>query len=215
MAEEAVLAANRATPTTGKAILTCSLRPAGITGEGDVQQIPPMMNLFFTNKMHFQVGNNENLFDFTYVGNVAHAHCLAAVALLETAKQSTPPLDHEKVDGEAFFITNDSPIYFWDWPRMLWKIAGAKQGTEGVWVITKDIGIPLATIMETVCGLIGKQSSLTRKAITFSCMTRYYDISKAKTRLGYKPIVSLKEGAERAVKHYLAERQKLEEKKGQ
>ena len=54
------------------------------------------------------------------------------------------PLDSEKVDGEAFMITNDSPVYFWDFPRMLWKAAGLEQGTEGVWVITKDVGIPLA-----------------------------------------------------------------------
>lgn len=181
-------------------------------GEGDVQLVPPMLNLFFTNKMQFQIGANDNLFDFTYVGNVAHAHCLAAVALLQTARSATAPLDHEKVDGEAFFITNGSPIYFWDFPRMIWKAAGATQGNEGVWTITKDIGLPLATVMEAVYGLLGKQPKLTRKAIVFSCMTRYYDITKARMRLGYEPIVSLKEGAERAVAHILNDRKVSQEK---
>jgi sterol-4alpha-carboxylate 3-dehydrogenase (decarboxylating) len=184
-------------------------------GEGDVQLVPPMIELFFTNRMHFQVGENENLFDFTYVGNVAHAHCLAARALLITSKAATAPLDHEKVDGEAFIITNDSPLYFWDFPRMLWKAAGSDKGIEGVWTITKDVGIPLATLLEAVGYVIGKPAKLTRKAIKFSCMTRYYNINKAKQRLGYVPLVSLKEGAERAVNYILAQRKLEAEKKAQ
>lgn len=165
--------------------------------------------------MHFQVGSNENLFDFTYVGNIAHAHCLAAVSLLVTSKAATAPLDHEKVDGEAFIITNDSPIYFWDFPRMLWKIAGSEKGTEGVWVITKDVGIPLATLLEGIGYLTGKPAKLSRKAITMSCMTRYYNINKAKQRLGYKPIFTLREGAERSVKWILDQRKAAEAKKAQ
>lgn len=99
---------------------------------------------------------------------------------------------------------------------MLWKAAGAQQGTEGVWVIKKDVGIVVATVAESVMGIIGKQpKGLTRKAIKFSCMTRYYDISKAKARLGYRPIVGLREGAERAVEFVLDERQKEAAKKGQ
>lgn len=203
LAEEAVLAANRSGPSN---LLTACIRPAGIYGEGDVQLVPAMLDLYFNGKTNFQVGHNTNLFDFTYVGNVAHAHMLAAFLLLSTAKLNTAPLDHEKVDGEAFIITNDAPLYFWDFPRQLWALAGSKKGTEGVWTITKEVGIPLATVSETLLPLIGRQSKLTCRAIRFSCMTRYYNISKARQRLGYKPIVSYREGMERAVGHYLAAR---------
>jgi len=201
-AEEAVLAANRTGPSN---LLTACIRPAGIFGEGDVQLVPPMMDLLFTGKTNFQVGHNTNLFDFTYVGNVAHAHLLAA-HLLSTSKLSIAPLDHEKVDGEAFIVTNDAPIYFWDFPRNLWALAGSKEGTERVWTITKEVGIPLAAVAENLLPLIGRQSKLTRRSIRFSCMTRYYNIGKAKQRLGYRPIVSMKEGTERAVKSILASR---------
>ncbi len=46
-------------------------------------------------------------------------------------------------------------------------------------------------------------------------MTRYYDCSKAKRRLGYKPIVSLQEGIQRAVGFWLEEQKREGEKKGQ
>src|SRR5271168_4973162 len=102
-AEAAVLAANRS-PAFPK-LLTCAIRPAGIFGEGDTQALPSMAEIALTSKTNFQLGTNENLFDFTYVGNIAHAHLLAAHALLATSFLTTAPLDHEKVDGEAFIIT--------------------------------------------------------------------------------------------------------------
>ena len=54
-------------------MLTASIRPAGIMGEGDVQLVPPMLDLYFQKRTNWQVGSNDNLFDFTYVGNVALA----------------------------------------------------------------------------------------------------------------------------------------------
>ena len=206
-AEECVIAANRSGPST---LLTACIRPAGIFGEGDVQLVPPMMDLLFTGKTNFQVGLNENLFDFTYVGNVAHAHLLAAAALIQTAKLATAPLDHEKVDGEAFIVTNDSPVYFWDFPRQLWALAGHKQGTEKVWTITKEVGIPLATVSEGVMGMLGRKSKLTRRGIKFSCMTRYYSCAKARERLGYRPLVGMKEAMRRSVESHLEGRERGE-----
>jgi len=212
-AEDLVLAANRS--EAKPSLLTAAIRPAGIVGEGDVQQVPAMLELYFNGRTNFQVGANDNLFDFTYVGNIAHAHLLAASLLLSTSKLSTMPLDHEKVDGEAFIITNDTPVYFWDWPRMLWKAAGHTEGTEKVWVISKEVGMPLASITQLVATITRRPSKFTPRGVKFSCMTRYYNITKAKQRLGYKPLVSLREGAERSVKWALDERARGAEKKAQ
>lgn len=174
-----------------------------------------MLQVYYTGKTGFQLGDNNNLFDFTYTGNVAYAHILAAIALLATSRSSTAPLDHEKVDGEAFMITNGEPIYFWDLARMLWREAGCTLGTDHVWVISKEIGLPLAGVVETVCGLFGIHTPFTRKAFRMSSMTRYYNISKAKTRLGYKPLWTLQEGIVRAVKWDTERRQREAEKKRQ
>lgn len=72
-AEDLVLAAN------GKrGLLTCALRPSGIFGPGDRQAISGFHSVIKNGQTKFQIGDNTNLFDWTYVGNVAHAHLLAA-----------------------------------------------------------------------------------------------------------------------------------------
>lgn len=204
IAEQIVLDANR---KYGK-MLTVAIRPAGIFGEGDVQVIPPMLKAYEKGQTKFQLGTNTNLFDFTYVGNVAHAHILAAVALMKTYNMSTAPLDHERVDGEAFLITNDSPVYFWDFARMVWKAAGDKTEPRDVWKIEKDTGLMIATLVEWAFWLAGGWTpNLTRRAVNFSSMTRYYNIDKARRRLGYRPLVGMGEGVERATAWFQKQRQ--------
>ncbi|PWZ01118.1 3-beta hydroxysteroid dehydrogenase/isomerase [Testicularia cyperi] len=78
-AERLVLDANTDQPGTLK---TVALRPAGIFGIGDRQALPGFFNVLRSGKTHFQIGENQNLFDWTYVDNVVHAHLLAADKLL-------------------------------------------------------------------------------------------------------------------------------------
>lgn len=167
-----------------------------------------MINIYREGKSNVQVGDNNNLFDFTYVENVAHGHLLAARALLVTAASATVPLDHERVDGEAFLITNDSPVYFWDFCRAVWAAAGSPHGTEHVWTLSRELGMVLGFLSETFFAIIRKPPTFNRQRIVYSCMTRYYDISKAKRRLGYKPLVSLDEGVRRSVKWTLENEKK-------
>ncbi|KAI0176269.1 sterol-4-alpha-carboxylate 3-dehydrogenase [Hypoxylon sp. FL1284] len=206
-AEELVLAANR---VDGSDLLTTAIRPSGIFGEGDIQLVPHAVNVYREGKDKVQVGPNDNLFDFTYVENVAHAHLLAARALLVTHAASTAPLDHEKVDGEPFIITNDSPIYFWDFMRSLWRAAGSPRGTDHVWVMSRDFGLLLGFLSEVAFALMRQTPTFNRQRIVYSTMTRYYDITKAKRRLGYKPLVSLGDGVKRTVKWTL-EQEKAKE----
>ena len=174
-----------------------------------------MIKVYREGKHHFQLGPNTNLFDFTYVLNVAHAHLLAAHALLHSHTLSTPPLNHEKIDGETFFITNMEPVYFWDFPREIWKNLGNKEGNESVWVIGQEVGNVLGSVMDWGMWCVGKKSKLTPREVKYSCMTRYYDCSKARTRLGYEPIVGLKEGVRKAVGWFEEESRREGEKKGQ
>ncbi|GJC80026.1 sterol-4-alpha-carboxylate 3-dehydrogenase, decarboxylating [Colletotrichum liriopes] len=184
-------------------LVTCSIRPAGIFGEGDTMVTHQMVKIYREGKTGVQLGDNDNLFDFTYVGNVAHAHLLAARLLLATAAASTAPLDHEKVDGEAFLVTNDSPIYFWDFARAIWRAAGSDKGTSHVWAIPREIGVVLGFCSEVFFTIIGKPPIFNRQRNIYSCMTRYYNISKAKRLLGYRPIVGLGDGIKRGVQWFL------------
>lgn len=162
-----------------------------------------MVSLWRQGRHNIQIGDNNNMFDFTYVENVAHAHLLAARALRVTAGSKTVPLDTERVDGEAFLITNDTPTYFWDFARLVWNAAGSQDGLDRVWHLSRDFGYLLGFLSEVVYAIIRKPPTLNRQRITYSTMTRYYDISKAKRRLGYKPIVGLEEGIRKSVKWIL------------
>lgn len=197
MAESIVLAANRKYGN----MLTVALRPAGIFGEGDVQMIPGMLVAYQKGQTKFQLGSNDNLFDFSYVGNVAHAHILAAVALVNTEG----PVDRDRVDGEAFFITNDSPLYFWDFARLVWKIAGDRTEPSQVWVIETGIGLVIASIIEWIFWLFGRKPNLTRRIVRFSSMARYFNTDKAKKAFGYEPLTGMEEAIVRSVKSFMTD----------
>lgn len=195
-----VLAANRQEQYHG--LLTVSIRPAGMIGEGDVQNVPNVLKAYREKRTRFQLGSNDNLFDFTYVGNAAHAHVLAATALMRTAARpgQTVPLEHERIDGEAFFVTNDSPVYFWDFPRLVWRAAGDTTRLEEVWCIPTQTGLVIASLLEAVMGLFGRKPAFTRQIVKYTAMTRYFNCRKARERLAYEPIVPVEEAVRRAVR---------------
>lgn len=197
LADDLVLAANR----KYGGMLTVAIRPAGIFGEGDVQMLPNMLKAYYDGKTKWQLGNNENLFDFTYVGNVAHAHILAAKELIKTQAQRTQSRDEDRIDGEAFFITNAEPYRFWDFTRAVWAAAGDKIKPEEVWVIPKGLSLLIASLIEWTFWLLfwgRKKPALTRQQVKFSCMTRTYNVEKAQRRLGYQPIVGMSDAIKRS-----------------
>ncbi|KAL3467320.1 hypothetical protein BJX64DRAFT_248432 [Aspergillus heterothallicus] len=218
-AEELVLKYNRSSPSS---MLTCALRPSGIYGEKDSQVILKILDhgVSASNTvLKMQLGENNNLFDFTYVGNVAYSHTLAAYRLLASHQRHESGkgdlLDYEKVDGEAFLITNDQPVYFWDFTHATWALAKRIVEPSQVWELPEWLLGPIGGIAEAVLGLLGRTPKLTRRVVRYSCMTRYYSCEKAKQRLGYSPLVPLDEGLARGVGYFL-ERWRLEgEKKGQ
>lgn len=198
MAENLVLASNRKHAN----MLTIAIRPAGIFGEGDTQVVPGLLKAYYGRKTRFQLGDNMNLYDFTYVGNVAYAHILATIALLNTHELPTTPPDDERVDGEAFIITNGSPVYFWDFARLVWMAAGDQTELSQVWAIGKGLGLQLVSLSEWLFWFAGgRKPALSWKAFNYSSMARYFNIDKAKTMLGYRPQVGMEEGVIRTVRY--------------
>jgi len=206
MAEIHVLEQNR--PKDFPGFLTCALRPSGIFGAGDMLATPRIMQAYYKGQTKFQLGYNDNLFDWTEVTNVAHAHHLAAAALLTTREREEQgkaiPLDNEKVDGEAFLITNDQTCFFWDFSRMIWRACGDTTKPSQVWILPREFGMLLAAIFEWVYWFAKwGQPNLTRQVIRYSAMTRYFNIDKAKRRLGYRPVISVEDGVNRGVAHLI------------
>lgn len=165
--------------------------------------LPGMLEAYFQGKTWVQLGQNQNLFDFTENTNVAHAHYLAAVALTKQQQQQQQQRqipDSERVDGEAFFITNDEPRYFWDFTRLAWRYAGDTTRPEQVWTVPRRGAFVLAWVLEWVFWALRLgDPPLTRMKVRLCSMTRYFSVDKAKKRLGYTPLVGLEEGLRLAV----------------
>ncbi|OJA08180.1 hypothetical protein AZE42_09057 [Rhizopogon vesiculosus] len=187
MAEKLVLDANGR-----NGLSTASLRPAGLFGPGDRVTVPVFMNSMLSGRSHVQLGDNSNLFDWTYIGNAAQAHLLTADRL----SPSHPK--YGSVAGQAFFITNGDPRPWWEFPRALWKEAGHKSQKKTM-AIPKSIALILAFFTEYICLILGKKPTLTRLTVTYCCTARSCDISKARNALEYEPEVSLEEGVKRSV----------------
>jgi sterol-4alpha-carboxylate 3-dehydrogenase (decarboxylating) len=240
-------------------------------------------------RTHYQIGDNTNLFDFTYVENVAAAHLLAADKLCappsafptkeEVTFQPLKPLNltsgerpvpssrrrpigpavveppnakelveafkapdailpeehpvvrsrfdpfspmaleaepdstHFRVDGEAFFITNGEPLYFWDFTRAVWHalddpftalppptVPGERSSqTNKYTVMSRGVGLALATLAESAAWVVGKEPAFTRFRVTHACCTKWHNIEKARRVLGYEPTVGVEEGIKRMV----------------
>jgi sterol-4alpha-carboxylate 3-dehydrogenase (decarboxylating) len=205
-AEMHVLASNRTASHPN--FLTAAIRPSAMFGAGDVQLLPPMMASYYRGQAKFQLGDNENLFDYTEITNIAHAHHLALAALLATHERTTAgqaiPLEHERVDGEAFLITNDQPVYFFDFARRCWAEMGDATDPKSAWALSRDVSLFIAFLLEWIFWVLRKgEPTLTTQRVTYACVARYFNIDKAKRRLGYRPIVSLEEGIRRGVRDAL------------
>ena len=191
-------------------MLTCAVRPAGIVGEKDRGSIAEGLLSTAAKvpdwQLHFQLGDGDNLFDCTYVGNVAFGLAIAAEALLlshsRIAAEAVTP-DHEQVDGEAFVVTNDSPAYFWDVARYVWTLYGRTVSMDKVWCLPASFMLPVGALAELTGYLTGRKTKMTRQALKYATMTRYYSCDKLKRRCGYTPLVGLEEGLARATKSFV------------
>ncbi|ODQ77730.1 hypothetical protein BABINDRAFT_10053 [Babjeviella inositovora NRRL Y-12698] len=181
IAEEMVLKAN----SFEDDFLTVALRPAGIFGPGDRQLVPGLRAVARLGQSKFQIGDNNNLFDWTYAGNVADAHVLAAQKLLQPDLVS-------QIGGEAFFVTNDAPTYFWTLARTVWKADGHIQKRNIV--LNRPVAIVAGHLSVFFSKLLGKEPGLTPFRVKIVCASRYHNIAKAKRVLGYTPNVGLQEG---------------------
>ncbi|WRT64820.1 uncharacterized protein IL334_001756 [Kwoniella shivajii] len=260
-------------------LLTCAIRPAGIFGPGDRQMISGFYGVIKNGQTKWQIGDNTNLGDFTFVGNVAYAHLLAADKLeniypYSSLRDPIPSIDislgnhkiptssarpigpntnptkedlaiakkfndrqidegdirpvlRTKMDqfanesskdeqgeegegipiaGQAYFITNGEPIYFWDFARTIWKQLG--HTPPYMIVLPTFLGLLLATLAELFSNFTGKEPGFTRFRVSQATQQRFYDIEKARRLLDYHPIVGLDEGMKKWTSWYATELEK-------
>ncbi|XP_057787572.1 3beta-hydroxysteroid-dehydrogenase/decarboxylase-like [Salvia miltiorrhiza] len=178
-------------------LLTCCIRPSSIFGPGDKLLVPSLIAAARAGKSKFIIGDGNNIYDFTYVENVAHAHICAEQALASEKSIA------EKAGGQAYFITNMERIKFWEFMSFI---------LEGLGYDRPKIKIPAAVVMpighmvELIYKILApygmKVPQLTPSRIKLLSRSRTFDCKKANDRLGYMPIVTLQEGLRRTIEAY-------------
>jgi nucleoside-diphosphate-sugar epimerase len=186
--ERIVLAANDAR------LATCALRPSGIFGEGDTVMVPTMVRQAKAGKMKYIIGTGRNLWDLTYVGNVAQAHVLAAEKLAVGSAAA----------GEAFFITNQEPVPFWTFTGDLLEGLGYDRPSKR---LPLGLILTLAMLFEYVIRpllspIVRLSSDFTVFRVRIVTRQRAFSADKARRLLGYTPEVSVAEGLRRTVAHF-------------
>ena len=176
-AEQQVLAANT------QSRKTVALRPHLIWGPNDPHLVPRVIARAKAKRLKL-VGHKDKLVDTIYVDNAAYAHILAALKLTQ-AKPCCA--------GKAYFISNDEPITM---ASMLNKILDCAKLPP----ITKRVPIAIAysvgVILEWFYLTLGKKQEpmMTRFVARQLSTSHYFNISAAKSDLGYQPFISIEEG---------------------
>ncbi|GJU94422.1 3-beta hydroxysteroid-dehydrogenase/ decarboxylase-like protein isoform X1 [Tanacetum coccineum] len=178
-------------------LLTCCIRPSSIFGPGDKLLVPSLVAAARAGKSKFIIGDGTNMYDFTYVENVAHAHICAERALASDGSAS------KRAAGEAYFITNMEPIQFWEFMSLILVGLGYERPRIK---IPASVMMPIARMVERVYTILApygmKVPQLTPSRIRLLTCYRTFNSAKANDRLGYSPIVPLQEGLKRTIESY-------------
>ena len=175
-AEALVLAAS------DEKLATCSIRPSVLFGPDDYQLIPSIHACIAKKETPFIVGSGDNMWDVTYVTNVADAHVLAAENLISSKTAA----------GEAFFVSNNEPIPFRDFCLAIWANFGHVPPFQ--LQIPQGVAKFAGYLAEVVTLVTGKPVTFSSGSVMDACGVRYCNGAKAKRILGYEPRVGIEEG---------------------
>ena len=179
IAEQEVLAAHQ----PGQ-LHTISLRPHLIWGADDPHLIPRLVARARSKRLAI-VGDGRNRIDTVHVVNAALAHVLAVDRL------SIGP----DAGGRAYFISQDEPVDCWEWIAELLNLAGIKRPSRQVSFRT---AYAVGAMMETLYRISSRRSEppMTRFVAAQLALDHWFDLTAAKTQLGYQPLISSAMGLE-------------------
>ncbi|XVF65627.1 hypothetical protein PTKIN_Ptkin09bG0264200 [Pterospermum kingtungense] len=175
-------------------LLTCVLRPSNVFGPGETQFVPLLVKLAKSGLAKFITASGENMSDFTYVENVAHAHICAAETLDSWIVS---------VAGKAFFITNLEPVMFWEFVSLILEGLGYQRPFIKVpaWMVSYIFSLRQC-IHDKLHIRVDKFSMSPHYIVQLASRTRTFDCSAAQKHLGYSPIVSLDDGIKSTIESF-------------
>jgi nucleoside-diphosphate-sugar epimerase len=186
------LAEQRIVKASNNSLQTVALRPQLVLGPGDTQLIPRLIK--WSKNLRI-IGDGKNLVDWTFLDNAAYAHVLAAEKLMM----------NQGIAGKVFFISQGQPIGLWELVNHILESAGKEPINKK---FPKDAAYFLGWLFEVVysCFRIKSEPRMTRGLATALAMNSWFDISAARTELGYAPEVTSEEGLKK-IKTWLEENQ--------
>ncbi|KAF2478394.1 C-3 sterol dehydrogenase/C-4 decarboxylase-like protein [Lindgomyces ingoldianus] len=180
----------------GDYLLTVCLRTPGLYGPRDSTIVPAMLAMVNTAGARMQYGPDTTVHEWLYIENAVLAHVLATRKLLG---------DPHGVCGEAFFITDGTPMKFHQFTRAIFKEAGDRnmnsQNPKFI-VIPFWLLFPLLAVWEWVyriATLCRKWPYVSRQNFLYIRKGIRISIEKSRERLGYEPKVTTEEGICRTV----------------
>jgi sterol-4alpha-carboxylate 3-dehydrogenase (decarboxylating) len=138
---------------------------------------PQLMGHKNTHKLYenVNVGGTKILLDC--IAETDHVKALVYTSSSSVVHNNVTDLVEATEEGRLFY-----------WPETTEFYSHTKAMAEAVWAFS----------------LGSRESAINRRMVKYLTMTRTFDISKAKERLGYKPQVNMQEGVKRAVQYYMA-----------
>lgn len=184
IAEKIVLESN------SHSLKTIALRPHLIYGPGDRHLLPRVLNKAKKGELRI-IGDGKNQVDMIYIDNATLGHIQAWQAL----KNNQP------CEGKAYFISDDLPVFLWDWLNNLLK-------ELEIPIINKRVPYFMAYFLGTLSEIFysmtkNKGEPPITRFLTYSLgKSHSFDISNAKTDFFYKPIISSDEGLLRTLEYF-------------
>jgi 2-alkyl-3-oxoalkanoate reductase len=154
------------------------LRPKAIYGPGDTALLPRIVAAARAQQLP-QIGDGKNLVDLTYVSDVVQAIALS----LECSLPASP--------FPVYTITSGEHLKLWQVIRVMLKALGISTTLRSVPVGTM---LTLAAWLEQFATITGREPRLTRYAVELLSRTQTYDISRAKSELGFTPRTQFDQG---------------------
>jgi nucleoside-diphosphate-sugar epimerase len=179
----------------GENLKTCILRPSDIYGEADPYHIDSLIDMAKTG-FYVRLGNGKSKCQHVYVGNMAHAHVLAANALLQ---------NNEKVLGKAYLITDGPGSNFFTFFDQIVAGAGYKIFPKNLW-IPRRIAFAMGSISEFVAWLVSPikkyNPKFSRFAVIYTCNNFTFNSNRAKNDFGWQPKYSTPQAVENTISYY-------------
>jgi 3beta-hydroxy-delta5-steroid dehydrogenase/steroid delta-isomerase len=179
-------------------MLTCSIRPSGIWGNGDQTMFRKVFESVLSGQVKVLVGNKKIKLDNSYVRNLVHGFILAAQHLVEGG---TAP-------GQAYFINDGEPVNMFEFARPVVEACG--RTLPNVRVSGK-----LVHKVMTLWQWLHFKFSLPKPLIEPLAVERlyldnYFSIAKARRDLGYEPLMNTEQAMQECMPYYVELFHKME-----